>query len=101
MKHAYANFKIRLSKPIRIDVKTRSGVTFSLLKNIPSRAIVNLLELEVPMTYHAPVNAMQFLLRHGVDLDKIVAMPKFEDATDELIGDVSVSYTHLTLPTKA
>ena len=39
------------------------------------------------MTYHAPVNAMQFLLRHGVDLDKIVAMPKFEDATDELIGD--------------
>ena len=40
------------------------------------------------MTYHAPVNAMQFLLRHGVDLDKIVAMPKFEDATDELIGDV-------------
>ena len=40
------------------------------------------------MTFQAPVNAMQFLLRHGVDLDKIVALPKFEDATDELIGDV-------------
>jgi alkylation response protein AidB-like acyl-CoA dehydrogenase len=31
---------------------------------------------------------MQFLLRHGVDMDKITALPKFEDTNDELIGDV-------------
>jgi len=40
------------------------------------------------MTFNAPVNAMQFLLRHGVDMDKITALPKFEDTNDELIGDV-------------
>ncbi len=40
------------------------------------------------MTFQAPVNAMQFLLRHGVDMDKITALPKFEDTNDELIGDV-------------
>ncbi len=40
------------------------------------------------MTFQAPVNAMQFLLRYGVDMDKILALPKFEDSNDELIGDV-------------
>jgi len=40
------------------------------------------------MTFQAPVNAMQFLLRHGVDMDKILALPAFEDTNDELIGDV-------------
>ena len=40
------------------------------------------------MTFQAPVNAMQFLLRHGVDMDKITALPKFEDTNDELIGDI-------------
>ena len=40
------------------------------------------------MTFHAPVNAMQFLLRHGVDMEKITALPKFQDTNDELIGDV-------------
>ena len=40
------------------------------------------------MTFQAPVNAMQFLLRHGVDMDEILALPKFEDTNDELIGDV-------------
>lgn len=40
------------------------------------------------MTFNAPVNAMQFLLRHGVDMDKITALPKFEDTNDELISDV-------------
>lgn len=40
------------------------------------------------MAFQAPVNAMQFLLRHGVDMDKILALPKFEDTNDELIGDV-------------
>jgi len=40
------------------------------------------------MTFQAPVNAMQFLLRHAVDMDKITALPKFEDTNDELIGDI-------------
>lgn len=40
------------------------------------------------MTFNAPVNAMQFLLRHGVDMDKITALPQFADTNDELIGDV-------------
>ena len=40
------------------------------------------------MTFQAPVNAMQFLLRHAVDMDQILAQPKFEDTNDELIGDV-------------
>ena len=40
------------------------------------------------MTFQAPVNAMQFLLRHGVDMDEIVAQPQFSDTNDELIGDV-------------
>ena len=40
------------------------------------------------MSFQAPVKAMQFLLRHGVDMDKITALPKFDDATEELIGDV-------------
>ena len=40
------------------------------------------------MTFQAPVNAMQFLLRHGVDMDKIKALPRFEDTSDELVGDV-------------
>lgn len=40
------------------------------------------------MTFQTPVNAMQFLLRHGVDMDKITALPKFEDTNDELIGDI-------------
>ena len=40
------------------------------------------------MTFQTPVNAMQFLLRHGVDMDKILALPQFEDTNDELIGDV-------------
>jgi len=40
------------------------------------------------MTFNAPVNAMQFLLRHGVDMDKITALPQFEDTNDELIGDI-------------
>ena len=40
------------------------------------------------MTFQPPVNAMQFLLRYGVDIEKITALPKFEDANDELIGDV-------------
>jgi len=40
------------------------------------------------MTFQAPVNAMQFLLRYGVDMDKILALPAFEDTNDELIGDV-------------
>lgn len=40
------------------------------------------------MTFQAPVNAMQFLLRHGVDMDQITALPKFEDTSDELISDV-------------
>ncbi|MEP3655041.1 MAG: acyl-CoA dehydrogenase [Litorimonas sp.] len=40
------------------------------------------------MTFQAPVNSMQFLLRYGVDMDKITALSKFEDTNDELIGDV-------------
>ena len=40
------------------------------------------------MTFQTPVNAMQFLLRHGVDMDKILTLPQFEDTNDELIGDV-------------
>ena len=40
------------------------------------------------MSFQAPVNAMQFLLRHGVDIDKIKALPRFEDTSDELVGDV-------------
>ncbi len=40
------------------------------------------------MSFQAPVNAMQFLLRHGVDMDKIKALPRFEDTSDELVGDV-------------
>jgi len=40
------------------------------------------------MTFQAPVNAMQFLLRHGVDMDRILALPAFQDTNDELIGDV-------------
>jgi alkylation response protein AidB-like acyl-CoA dehydrogenase len=40
------------------------------------------------MTFQAPVNAMQFLLRHGVDMEHIIAQPKFADTNDELIGDV-------------
>lgn len=40
------------------------------------------------MTFQAPVNAMQFLLRHGVDMDKILALPEFAETNDELIGDV-------------
>ena len=40
------------------------------------------------MTFQTPVNAMQFLLRYGVDMDKITALPKFEETNDELIGDV-------------
>ena len=40
------------------------------------------------MTFQAPVNAMQFLLRHGVDMDKILALPQFEESNDELIGDI-------------
>ena len=40
------------------------------------------------MTFQAPVNAMQFLLRHGVDMDQIIAQPKFSDTNEELIGDV-------------
>ncbi len=40
------------------------------------------------MTFQTPVNAMQFLLRHGVDMDKIIAQPKFAETNDELIGDI-------------
>ena len=40
------------------------------------------------MTFQTPVNAMQFLLRHGVDMDKIIAQPKFTETNDELIGDI-------------
>ena len=40
------------------------------------------------MSFQAPVNAMQFLLRHGVDMDKILAKPEFSETNDELIGDV-------------
>ena len=40
------------------------------------------------MTFQAPVNAMQFLLRYGVDMEKITALPQFVDTNDELIGDV-------------
>jgi len=43
---------------------------------------------EMNMTFQAPVNAMQFLLRHGVDMDQIIAQPKFSDTNEELIGDV-------------
>jgi len=40
------------------------------------------------MTFQAPVNAMHFLLRHGVDMDQILAQPQFTETNDELIGDV-------------
>ncbi len=40
------------------------------------------------MTFLPPVNAMHFLLRHGVDMDKITALPKFAETNDELIGDI-------------
>ncbi len=40
------------------------------------------------MTFQPPVNAMQFLLRHGVDLDAIVAQDKYADTNDELISDI-------------
>lgn len=40
------------------------------------------------MSYQAPVNAMQFLLRYGVDMDRILAKPEFSDTNDELIGDI-------------
>lgn len=43
---------------------------------------------EAKMTFQAPVNAMQFLLRHGVDMDKITALPKFEETSDELVSDI-------------
>ena len=40
------------------------------------------------MTFQPPVNAMQFLLRHSVNFDEVIAQPKFADASDELVGDV-------------
>jgi len=40
------------------------------------------------MTFNAPVNAMQFLLRYGVDMEKITALPRFADTSDELVSDV-------------
>ena len=40
------------------------------------------------MTFQPPVNAMQFLLRHGVDLDKITAQDRFADTNDELVADI-------------
>ncbi len=40
------------------------------------------------MSFTAPVNAMQFLLNHGVDFDKITARPAFAEATPELVSDI-------------
>ena len=40
------------------------------------------------MSYNAPVNALQFLLRYGVDMDQILARPEYSDTNDELIGDI-------------
>ncbi|WP_418152845.1 acyl-CoA dehydrogenase [Litorimonas sp. RW-G-Af-16] len=40
------------------------------------------------MSFTAPVNAMQFLLNHGVDFDKIITQDKFADATPELVSDI-------------
>ena len=40
------------------------------------------------MSYNPPVKAMKFLLDHSVDLEDIRSLPMFEDASDDLIGDI-------------
>ena len=51
------------------------------------------------MSYNAPVNALQFLLRYGVDMDQILAKPEYSDTNDELIGDIlnGAAYLPVTL----
>lgn len=40
------------------------------------------------MTFNAPQKSMQFLLNHSVDMDGLRALPQFEEASEELVGDV-------------
>ena len=40
------------------------------------------------MTYTAPINAIQYLLRHVVDMDALCARPQHADLSDELITDI-------------
>lgn len=40
------------------------------------------------MTYAAPVNAMHYLLRHGVDIDSVLALPAHSETDHELIADI-------------
>ena len=40
------------------------------------------------MTFNTPVNAIDYLLHHVVDLEAIKACPAYEDVNDELISDI-------------
>ena len=40
------------------------------------------------MSFMAPVNAIEFLLKYGTDLDRITAQDKYSDVTPELISDI-------------
>ncbi|NNC36531.1 MAG: acyl-CoA dehydrogenase [Hyphomonadaceae bacterium] len=40
------------------------------------------------MTYNTPVNAIDYLLHHVVDLDEIKACPAYVDVNDDLISDI-------------
>ncbi|WP_416878375.1 acyl-CoA dehydrogenase [Litorimonas sp.] len=40
------------------------------------------------MTFHPPKKAMQFLLNHSVDMDRLRGLPQFEEAGEDLINDV-------------
>ena len=74
------------------------------------------------MSYRASVKDIEFMLNEVVDISEIASLPGFEDASPDMVsaildesmkftsevlaplnrvGDEPVSYTHLTLPTKA
>jgi len=40
------------------------------------------------MSYAAPVNAMHYLLRHGVDIDSVLALDAHSDTNHDLISDI-------------
>ncbi|PHR91027.1 MAG: acyl-CoA dehydrogenase [Robiginitomaculum sp.] len=40
------------------------------------------------MSFNAPINAIQYLLRHGVDLPVLQANPNHTELSDELISDI-------------
>lgn len=40
------------------------------------------------MSYQSPVNAMRYLLRHGIDIEEIFELPAFAGISDDLMDDV-------------